>query len=198
MSMRKIVTVGIVALMGATTVMAADPVGYMDWDPAEKKMVSAVCSSYETYSGQTTLAAGKWYVVKGDVQVGSRIVVSGKVDNPTRLILCDGAKLTAGAGIRVSVSGGSLDALVIYGQEKGTGELMADAYGGFTGKDAGIGGDFGNSGGAVTINGGIVTAIGGSFSAGIGGAGGYGSGGIVTINGGSVTAKGGVYGLHNS
>jgi len=56
---------------------------------------------------------------------------------------------------------------------------------------AGIGGNFNQSAGTITINSGTINAIGGNGGAGIGG-GDWGEGGTVIINGGIVTAIGGV------
>ena len=173
----------------------ADGIPYLDWDDVEKKLTNAVCTVFETYTGQTTLDAGKTYVVTGGVSVASRITVNGTEANPTRLILCDGAKLTAQGGVKVTVSGATTNALVICGQVNGTGAL--EATGGS--RTAGIGalssdtqpaGSESGIGGTVTINGGTVTATGGICAAGIGGGWG-GAGGTVTINGGTVTATGG-------
>jgi hypothetical protein len=82
-------------------------------------------------------------------------------------------------------------ALTIETTATGTAVLVATASG--TGP-AGIGGDYGGSGGTVTITGGTVRATGGYSAPGIG-AGAFGSGGTVTITGGTVTATspGGYY-----
>ena len=157
------------------------PVPYLDWDDEKKEMTGAVCTVYTEYTGQTTLDAGTTYVVTGDVMVASAITVNGTEASPTRLILCDGKKLTAQKGVDVA----SGNALIICAQEGGTGALEAtgDSYG------AGIGSVSGVKGGVVTINGGTVTATGGTQGAGIGG-GSAANGGTVTINGGTVTATG--------
>ena len=121
---------------------------------------------------------GGWYVVQGEVDINSRVNVSGTVN----LILADGCNLKINGGINVS-SGNSL---TIYGQDEGTGALTA------TGADsqAGIGGGESQSGGAITINGGSITANSNGYGAGIGGGSGSG-GGTITINGGTVDANGG-------
>ena len=178
-----------------TVVPAADlpqvrhkPVPYLDWDPVERRMTNAFCSAYEFYEGQTELAAGACYVVWKSLQVADRIVVEGSEASPTRLILSDGVTLSANVGINVTVNGEITNALVICGQEGGTGALIAQG-----GRNAaGIGGGDGGAGGTVTINGGVVAATGGWGAAGIGG-GDDGAGGMVTINGGTVTAQGGSY-----
>ncbi len=159
------------------------PISYLDWDG--ETMTNAVCKVYEEYTGQTTLGAGTTYVVMENKEVSTRITVNGTVESPTRLILCDGATLTAKAGVEVVIG----KALVIYGQEKGTGALEATG----SNYSAGIGGGFMGNGGTVTINGGAVMATGYGYAAGIGGGAG-GSGGTITINGGAVTATGGVQG----
>ena len=131
-----------------------------------------------------TMGNGKWYVFKTTVGINSRITVSGTAN----IILVDGCVFTASKGINVA----SGSALNIYGQgtingENSTpGELIATGWG----KQAGIGGGDGESGGCITINGGEVTATGDSNGAGIGG-GDHGAGGNITINGGEVTATGG-------
>ena len=181
-------------LMSNTVVPATElptvrrnPVPYLDWDPVTQKMTNALCSAYEFYEGQTILAAGTWYVVRNEVTVLSRIFVNGTTESPTRLILCDGTKLTAMQGLEVAVGsdGATTNALVICGQSGGSGALVA------TGGEwcAGIGGGDEGDGGAVTVNGGTVTATGGRSAAGIGG-GSWGAGGTITINGGTVTATG--------
>ena len=118
-----------------------------------------------------------WYVVNSNVTISERVTVTGKV----HLILANGYTLNATKGI--TVTGGN--SLTIYGQSGGTGKLTAKG----DQLQAGIGGNNGQSGGAITINGGTVNATGGNWAAGIGG--GYnGAGGTITINGGTVTAEG--------
>lgn len=163
----------IVAALCAVGITAfAEPVEYLDWDDAQKKMTNAVCEVYEVVTAETaTFAAGKTYVVTNDVINASDplgITVEGTVANPTRLILCDGAKLTvtgqsAAETAGLNVSNGT--AIVICGQKDGTGELVA------TGGSAaaGIGGNASQDGGTVTIYGGSVTALGKDGAAGIGG-----------------------------
>lgn len=160
------------------------PVEYMDWD-GEKLVEKSTTEAIEVTDATTTLEAGKFYVVNGEVTIGT-LTVQGTKENPTTLILADGAKLTVtgeeeSAGISIS----SANALVITGQSGNTGELIANGgrYG------AGIGGNDCCDNGNLTINGGTVTANGGEYAAGIGG-GDDGHGGTVTINDGTVTAKG--------
>ena len=138
-----------------------------------------------------------WYVVNSDVEIASRITVTGNV----HLILVDGYTLTAPNGISVT-SGNSL---TIYGQSADTGALIAGTDGvaddQYSDKayQAGIGGNRGNTDvyahGNITINGGSITAYGGFGAAGIGGGFGTTSGveenGTISINGGTVKAIGG-------
>ena len=192
--MKKVIAIACVALGLAADMalpaLAAEmpPVPYLDWDDEKREMTNAVCTAYEvvTSGGSTTFAAGKTYVVKS--QVGfNEIIVEGVVTNPTRLILCDGAKLAIDDGhIVVGASGAVTNALIICAQSEheGMGELYVHSAELFW---AAIGGDNYGDGGAVTINGGIVTAHGRQGSAGIGGSS-RGDGGIITINGGIVTA----------
>ena len=171
-----------------TAVFALQPISYLDWDDENKELTNATCTAYEVVTNKmTTFEAGKTYVVTNNVSAAAGITVKGTPSNPSRLILCDGAKLTVkGATEKAGLTVASGSVLVICGQKDGTGTLEA------TGGElaAGIGGDNGVTGGTVTINGGAVTATGGESAAGIGGGSGR-SGGTVTINGGTVTATGG-------
>ena len=166
-----------------------DPVSYLDWDDAEKKLVEKkgddACKDYALVTANDTAwgaaNATKWYVVNSDVTIASRITVTGDV----HLILADNCTLTASAGITVTGS----NSLTIYAQSTGDSMGRLSATGGDYG--AGIGGCNG-AGGVITINGGAVTANGGDYGAGIGGC--NGAGGTITVNGGAVTANGGKYG----
>ena len=121
---------------------------------------------------------GNWYVVNANVTNPNRIRVGGTAN----IILCDGAKLEAKAGISVS-DGNTLN---IYGQSADSGELIANGLVGF----AGIGSGKSVKAGTVNIYGGTVTATGAQYGTGIGG--GYmGDGGDVTVYGGTVNATGG-------
>ena len=136
-------------------------------------------TSDDTEWNGTTESPG-WYVVDSTLENTNCITVTGDV----RLILCDGATLTASQGIIVNDG----NSLTIYAQstdEATMGKLSAT--GGSS--QAGIGG-YGESGGSITVNGGAVTANGDEYGAGIGG-GGYSAGGTITVNGGAVTANGG-------
>lgn len=120
---------------------------------------------------------GSWYVVNGNETVSNRIIVTGTAN----LILRDGAVLRAEKGITAA----GTSTLNIFGQEAGTGKLIADTVG----KDAAIGGDEGTvSGGDIVIHGGVIKASSGNNgTAAIGGA--YlGDGCNLTILGGSITA----------
>ena len=135
-------------------------------------------------SATTTLGTvGKetWYMVNSNVTVSSRMTTRGTV----HLILCDGKTLTAEKGITVSDN----NQLAIYGQEAGTGAIVATG----ANSSAGIGleGNDSNSskvGGVITIHGGHITAQGAAWSAGIGGGVNCG-GGTVLIYGGSTYAS---------
>ena len=90
------------------------------------------------------------------------------------------------AGIEVT-TGRTLSITNAPGDDAGALRVTGGDYG------AGIGGDYGSTGGTVDIHGGTVAATGGDRSAGIGGGRG-GTGGTVTIHGGTVTAEGGRWG----
>ena len=51
-------------------------------------------------SAVTSFEAGTWYVINGNVEIGSRIENNAAKDTPAHLILADGAVLTVRGGIR--------------------------------------------------------------------------------------------------
>lgn len=163
-------------------VKAGTPIPYIKYTLSGDEVTSAEKTAIPdaiVSTSTTTFENGKFYVVSGSVTISNLITVNGTAN----LILCDGATLSADAGINVS----SGNALNIYAQTAGTGKLIA------TGNTdtAGIGGGNSGSGGTVNIHGGTVTATGGENAAGIGGGGSGSAGCEVTIYGGSVTATGG-------
>ncbi|MBQ6553424.1 MAG: hypothetical protein IJL83_07420, partial [Clostridia bacterium] len=172
---------------------APEPVSYKNaaYDSATNTVTytDATCDDYTAVAATTTEwgASGttSWYVVNDTVEITSSITVSGTVN----LILCDGASLTASAG--VNASGATLN---IYGQSAGTGALIANAANGSDGDDDSNGGA-GSTAitcGTLSVNGAAVTATGGNGGYGFnGGNGGSGISGNVTVNGGTVTATGG-------
>ncbi len=133
-----------------------------------------------------------WYVVNDDLEYTTGISVTGDV----KLVLEDGKTLSITNSTYLSWKAGinvpDGSSLTIYAQEDGTGTI--EAYGCNEG-GAGIGGNHGQSCGALTVYGGRIVATGGSMSAGIGGGTGPGNGGVVTIYGGDVTANGGASGV---
>ena len=122
---------------------------------------------------------GKYFTLSADVTIDERVEINGDIT----LILPEGMTLTANKGITLSNG----NALTIGG----SGKLVANA----TEEEgsAGIGGEYEQDCGTITINGGTINAIAGEGGAGIGGGAGqdYGrNGGIITINGGTVKATG--------
>ena len=185
-------------LCGSAWAKDVKPIQYQTWDPGLKLMVSGICQNYTVVKDTMTELNSGWYVVTEKVVIDrSGGELPGlKVNGDAHLILMDGAELvvtgaTERAGIEVGVVNSVTNSLTIYGQQGQTGKLTA------TGGDeaAGIGGNFEQSCGIVTINGGIVTTTlipmesGLSYSASIGG-GGRGCGGVITINAGKVMATG--------
>lgn len=153
-------------------------------------------------TNQTTLTDG-WYLVEGDVTIGSRISINGDVN----IILADNSNLTANDGIDVSdsdydISNGSPNSLSIYAQS--TGENMGKLYAKGANRNpsnyyynSAIG-SAQTSAGNISIYGGNITAVGGGYAAGIGG-GAYCSnmwrnrrsfgGGHITIYGGIIDSR---------
>jgi uncharacterized repeat protein (TIGR02543 family) len=144
--------------------------------------VTKTCTIVE--SSMTTLSdtgsTEGWYVVYNNVSFSSSVTISGNV----KLVLMDGKTMTittSSSDYNAPVHVAPDNSLTIYGQSGGSGRLEASSG---VSIEAGIGGNNGQSNGAITINGGTIIASG---NAGIGG--GYqAAGGCVTINGGTVTA----------
>ena len=130
----------------------------------------ASCTNYSVVDDEHHQWSDGSWVVTGPVQSSTRYEVVGTVN----LILCDGAALSAEAGISVE-EGATLN---IYGQSNCTGDLYIGDPG--SGK-AGIGGNENGSGGTVNIYGGIVTATGGEGAVAIGGGSNAGSHGTLTV-----------------
>ena len=126
------------------------------------------------------LTTGNWYV-NGYEFYDDPIVIDGNVT----LYFRDKSYINARNGI-VLTEGSSL---TVNAQSDGenAGYIIASGKNGA----AGIGGQFGQSAGTLTVNGGKITATGDLGAAGIGG-GFNGNGGVVVINGGTVVSNGGV------
>ena len=140
-----------------------------------------VITNCPIYTGAQTLNSG-WYAITGGMTVESRIEINGDVN----LILCDGAELTASAGIHVIGE----NRFTVWAQSEDgmtCGRLTVTGAGKY---QAGIGGNVQENAGEVTIHGGMVTVCGGEYGAGIGG-GQDGLGGMVTISGGTAVVTGG-------
>ena len=123
-----------------------------------------------------------WYVVSGDVTMGSKTTI--RVTGDCHLILCDGAKLTAADGIYIK-DGATLH-IHAQSEDDSKGKIIAKPKSG-----PGIGGMNNTVAGNLVIHGGYIDAKGGSNAAGIGG--GNHDSGIrsVTIYGGEIHAQGG-------
>ena len=153
-------------------------------DPTDATEPVKTCGNFAVYSNQTALTAG-WHVVNTNVQVASRIEVTGNVN----LLLCDGAELTAVQGFHVT----GANSLTVWAQSNDratAGRLTVTTPDSCI---AGIGGNDVQAGGVVTVNGGVLTIAGGYKGSAIGG-GRSGAGGTTTINGGFVTVIGAQYG----
>ena len=159
-------------------VQAGTSVSYYDEKGAEH---TANCNGVITQANignYGTLTTG-WYAVEGTVTGNTRIEIQGTVN----LILKDGCSFTVNGGIEVNEG----NALTIWGQQKGNGELKTQNV---ENCNAGIGGGGRKSGGNITVVGGNIIATAYSAGAGIGG-GAYGNGGMITIKGGEIEAEGG-------
>ncbi len=179
----------------STTFYVNDPVGYQAYENGALKDETLSYDRYARVTADTRAMTDGWYVVTEDVTISDRISTSGDV----KLVLCNGAALTAQKGISV-LDGNSL---TIYGQEGNTGALYATEHydyieAGDIRRGAGIGGDawgFSQSGetakaGTITIHGGtiIATAHENGYGCACIGEAYNGGAGDITIYGGKVTA----------
>ena len=179
---------------------AQEPVSYVNrtWDGSKVVETPSTCTTYTEISGnnpsQEQAVNGEWYVVKENAS-RKRIII--KAHQEVNIILCDGATLNS--IVTFEHLGGIYGTrLHVYGQEGGTGELVADARN--DEKNAGIGANTASSGyerlGELYVHGGKIEARGGKYAAGIGGAWylGHNYNGEVYVYGGEVYAYGGAYG----
>ena len=155
---------------------------YLDENGMAQQIPTYLCGAVTETGTAWNEADYAWYVVEGNVEIHSRIEVTGHVN----LLLTDGATLTAHEGIKV----GSQESLTIYAQSADAATMGVLLANGVSSDCAGIGSGENDYTGNITINGGKVTATGGSGGAGIGG-GYYSDIGFITVNGGIVTAAGG-------
>ncbi len=178
------------------TLETTESAGFTDDDPEEPASgTSAKCITADGVErdrtcnqvvGSSTAVTWEdsWYYVTGNVTLSAGVTVVGKVS----LILGDDATLTiskpSGNNAGINVSSGNV--LTIYCQGNGTGSLTVEGGGFYC---AGIGGNDGETAGAINIYGGVIASTGGFYGAAFGG-GQNGDGGTVKIYGGTVTAVG--------
>ena len=179
---------------------AQEPVSYVNrtWDGSKVVETPSTCTTYTEISGnnpsEEQALNGEWYVVKENASRKRIIIKDGQEVN---IILCDGATLNSIVTFEhlVGIYGTRLH---VYGQEGGTGKLVADARN--DEKNAGIGANTASDGykrlGELYVHGGKIEARGGKYAAGIGGAWylGHNYNGEVYVYGGEVYAYGGAYG----
>lgn len=154
----------------AYTLEVLEGCSFMKWDDTKKQLVSEIETNCEEVSSATTTWNGsKVLVVKdADVSITTNITLSGN----TKILLCDGAKLTT-----KQIYGSSSHSLTIYGQSAQTGQLIAHP----------------DDGRAITmiqelnIHGGDIEAIGGPLDDGVKL---YGGTSTLNVYGGKLTARG--------
>ena len=173
--------IGMLASVPFTASAAAITYKTAAWNGSEVVIGSAAAESYTVVTPETTTWTTGTYVVNSDVTLNSRIGVSGTVN----LILCDAATLTISQGICVS-AGNTLNIFAqSFGEQAGALNVPTGGSG-----NAGIGSNYNQNCGTITINGGNLQIVGGNMSAGIGG-GNLKPGGTITIYAGNITATGG-------
>jgi uncharacterized repeat protein (TIGR02543 family) len=95
-------------------------VEYVEYNTSTKQYeTKAVATNFTTVTNSTTSLDNGWYVVTKNVTVNNEINIGQNVT--VRLVLCDGATMTAKYRIILQ----SNSTLIIYGQSKGTGKLDA-------------------------------------------------------------------------
>ena len=186
--------IGTLPLM-TTEAHAEDAVEFYYLDTSSPATPQVATGSGIGLTTQTAWVEGTTYVASGDVTIASRISVNGTDASPTKLVLLDGASLTASSGINVA----SGEKLEIYAGSTGsviagTGTLTATTSGNQSLENYGaIGVDDREEAGTIIIYGGTVNATSGEWAPGIGG--GYTkAAGTVSIYGGTVNATGGNHG----
>lgn len=153
------------------TLEVLDGYSCMEWDDTAQKLVSAIETDYqEVTSGASSFDPSKVNVVVGEnVEITTDITLTGN----TKILLCDGAKLTT----KQIHGSGSYYSLTIYGQSAQTGQLIAHT----------------DDGRAITmiqelnIHGGDIEAIGGPLYDGVKL---YGGTSTLNVYGGKLTARG--------
>ena len=143
----------------------------------------------DTATGNRIVAAGNATITLDSVNIEADTPFAIQNDVAVSLTLAGDNILASRSGAGLNVPG---SAAVTIDSTDNAGSLTATG-GGYA---AGIGGNYQQGSGTITINGGTVTATGASYGAGIGGGsnrddGNLVGGGPVTINGGSVTANSG-------
>ena len=153
-----------VAMLATVTPIfaSAESETYLDYNVTTRKTdVECTVTGVNVIDEATDSFVTGWNIVKGDVEIESRIELPKNV----RLILANGATLTADKGIAVAEDGNFL----VYAQSNDAdtmGKLIVPgADTGYAGIGSGNMGDCGD----ITIYGGIVTATNGENGAGIGG-----------------------------
>lgn len=171
-----------------TIVHANTAVSYLDAQGTTQTIEDYTIINNTTTSLTSSDDSKGWYVVNENIEINTRLQVIGDV----HLILLNDSKLVVNGGIEVN----DTNSLTIYSQnfdKDVMGRLEAVAVSG-----AGIGGNYKESNGTITINGGYIIAKGG-VEASCGGAG-IGTGGNaksiknIIINNGYVETYGGYYG----
>lgn len=128
-----------------------DGIPYFDreWDKttaAVKKTLKHLTDYTLVTDSLTQLSDKKWYVVQGNITVGSRVNCNGTA----HLLLCDSSAIDFSEGIRIESDMKS--DLNIYGQQAGSGKLCA----GNSGRDSAVGANEYHKNGSVTILGGTI------------------------------------------
>ncbi|MBR6149850.1 MAG: chitobiase/beta-hexosaminidase C-terminal domain-containing protein [Lachnospiraceae bacterium] len=147
-------------LLGGTTLCGGNYANYLDEKGKQQGAVECTNVSSDMTVLSDVGATNGWYVVRDNVLLENLLTISGDI----RLILADGARLTANQGINVNEG----NALTVYSQSDGEhmGELIA--HGGY--RQAAIGSNESNPAGRIMLAGGEISAYGGEQAAGIGSA----------------------------
>lgn len=191
MKNEKILSVALVAIMSmplvASDVFAENGISYIGVDGTAEEYTG----TYNTVTENDIVWTDGWYIVSGDVTIGSaESVQTVTVTGDVKLVLSNDSSLTVNGSIVAdddddNALNGSVNSLTVYAQSED------DSKGNLVVQNAAMGNNGIGGSGTINIYGGKVVAEGGKGKPETKTPGGVGISGDITIGGGVVIAKGG-------
>ena len=191
MKNEKILSVALVAIMSmplvASDVFAENGISYIGVDGTAEEYTG----TYNTVTENDIVWTDGWYIVSGDVTIGSaENVQTVTVTGDVKLVLSNDSSLTVNGSIVAdddddNALNGSVNSLTVYAQSED------DSKGNLVVQNAAMGNNGIGGSGTINIYGGKVVAEGGKGKPETKTPGGVGISGDITIGGGVVIAKGG-------